>query len=99
MGKKFDKHLSKKNQHQKEEPIQVIGKVTESLGGDKFKIQLENGHELIGYISGDLRRHFIKILPDDYVKVELSPYDLKRGRMTYRYKSEKQAKAEEQKAG
>lgn len=94
MGKKFDKHLSKANQHKKEEPIQVLGLVTEVLGGDKFKIKLDNGHELIGYISGDLRRFKIRVLPDDYVKVELSPYDLNRGRMTFRYKNEAKAREE-----
>lgn len=86
MGKKFDKHLPKGQQHKKEEGIIVLGKVTEVLGGDKFRIKLENDHEVIGHLSGEMRRHKIFVTADDKVDVELSPYDLDRGRIKFRYK-------------
>jgi translation initiation factor IF-1 len=70
----------------KEEKIEVEGEVTESLPNTKFRVMLDNGHEVLGHISGRMRRHYIRILPGDRVKVELSPYDLTRGRITYRYK-------------
>lgn len=70
----------------KEEPIKVEGKVLETLPNAMFKVELENGHVLTAHISGKMRMHFIKILPGDKVTVELSPYDLDRGRITYRYK-------------
>ena len=66
--------------------IEFDGKVTEVLAGGNFKVQLDNGHEVLGHISGKMRRHYIRILPGDRVKIELSPYDLDRGRITYRYK-------------
>ncbi|MFO7753215.1 MAG: translation initiation factor IF-1 [Desulfobacteraceae bacterium] len=70
----------------KEEPIKVEGTVLETLPNAMFKVELENGHVLTAHISGKMRMHFIKILPGDKVTVELSPYDLDRGRITYRYK-------------
>jgi len=70
----------------KEEAIVVEGKVLETLPNAMFKVELENKHEVLAHISGKMRMHFIKILPGDTVTVELSPYDLTRGRITYRSK-------------
>jgi translation initiation factor IF-1 len=70
----------------KEEAIQVEGTVVEPLPNTMFKVELENGHEVLAHISGKMRMHYIRILPGDKVVVELSPYDLTRGRITYRYK-------------
>lgn len=70
----------------KEEVIEVEGVVTEPLPNAMFRVQLENGHEVLAHISGKMRMHFIKILPGDKVKLEISPYDLTRGRITYRAK-------------
>ena len=70
----------------KEEGIQVEGTVVESLPNATFRVELENGHKLLAHISGKMRMHFIKILPGDKVTVQLSPYDLTRGRITYRAK-------------
>ena len=70
----------------KEDVIQVEGKVLEPLPNAMFKVQLDNGHVVLAHISGKMRMHFIKILPGDRVSLELSPYDLTRGRITYRHK-------------
>jgi translation initiation factor IF-1 len=70
----------------KEEPIVVEGVVLETLPNAMFKVELENKHQVLAHISGKMRMHFIKILPGDKVTVELSPYDLTRGRITYRSK-------------
>jgi translation initiation factor IF-1 len=70
----------------KEEGIQVEGTVTEALGNDKFRVALENGHEVLAHLSGKMRKNFIRILLSDKVTVELTPYDLTRGRITYRFK-------------
>ncbi len=70
----------------KEEPIKVQGTVIETLPNAMFKVELENKHQILAHISGKMRMHFIKILPGDTVTVELSPYDLTRGRITYRSK-------------
>jgi translation initiation factor IF-1 len=70
----------------KEETIEVEGEVTEALPNTMFRVQLDNGQSVLGYISGKMRRYYIKILPGDRVKVELSPYDLTKGRITYRFK-------------
>ena len=70
----------------KEEAIKVDGTITETLPNASFRVKLENGHMILAHISGKMRMHFIKILPGDKVAVELSPYDLTRGRITYRYK-------------
>ncbi len=68
------------------EPIQVEGRITEVLPNTMFYVELENGHKVLAHISGKMRMHYIRILPGDRVKVELSPYDLTRGRIIYRYK-------------
>ena len=70
----------------KEDVIEVEGVVKEPLPNAMFKVTLENGHEVLAHISGKMRMHFIKILPGDKVKLEISPYDLSRGRITYRAK-------------
>ena len=70
----------------KEDVIEVEGVVKEPLPNAMFKVELENGHEILAYISGKMRMHFIRILPGDKVTLEISPYDLSRGRITYRAK-------------
>lgn len=70
----------------KEEPIEVEGVVVEPLPNAMFRVKLENGHMVLAHISGKMRMHYIRILPGDKVTVELSPYDLSRGRITYRSK-------------
>jgi len=70
----------------KEEGISVEGTVIEALPNAMFRAELENQHIVLAHVSGKMRMHFIRILPGDKVTVELSPYDLKRGRITYRYK-------------
>ncbi len=62
------------------------GTIVESLPNAMFRVELQNGHSVLGHISGKMRRHYIRILPGDKVQVELTPYDLTRGRITYRYK-------------
>jgi translation initiation factor IF-1 len=68
----------------KEESIQVQGKVTQALANTQFKVKLDNGHEILAHIAGKIRKNFIRILPGDVVTVEISPYDLTRGRITFR---------------
>ena len=70
----------------KEEAIQVEGTIVEPLPNAMFRVELDNGHKVLAHISGKMRMHFIKILPGDKVTVELSPYDLTRGRIVYRSK-------------
>jgi len=70
----------------KKEAIEVEGTVIESLPNATFRVELANGHRVLAHISGKMRRHYIRILPADKVLVELSPYDLTRGRVTYRFK-------------
>jgi len=70
----------------KENSIELEGTVTEPLPNAMFRVKLENGHVVLAHISGKMRMHYIRILPGDKVTVELSPYDLNRGRITYRYK-------------
>ncbi len=70
----------------KREAIEVEGTVTESLPNASFRVGLANGHEVLAYVSGKIRLNFIRVLPGDKVLVELSPYDLTRGRITYRFK-------------
>ena len=70
----------------KEDLIEVEGVIKEALPNAKFRVELDNGHEVLAHVSGKIRMHFIRILPGDRVKVELSPYDLTRGRITYRSK-------------
>ncbi|MDR1757833.1 MAG: translation initiation factor IF-1 [Bacteroidales bacterium] len=71
----------------KQSSIELDGVVIESLGNAMFKVQLENGHVIIAHISGKMRLHYIKILPGDKVQVEMSPYDLSKGRITFRHKA------------
>ncbi|MBA2272771.1 MAG: translation initiation factor IF-1 [Actinobacteria bacterium] len=71
---------------QKEEGIQVEGAVIEPLPNAMFRVELDNGHRVLAHISGKMRMHYIRILPGDRVLVELSPYDLSRGRVVFRYK-------------
>ena len=70
----------------KDDIIKQDGEVTEALSNANFKVRLENGHEILATISGKMRMHYIRILPGDKVSVEMSPYDLTRGRIIYRYK-------------
>ncbi len=70
----------------KEDAIEVEAVVSETLPNAMFRVELENGHQVLAHISGKMRKHFIRILPGDRVRVELSPYDLSRGRITYRLK-------------
>jgi translation initiation factor IF-1 len=70
----------------KEDIIEVQGSVLETLPNAMFRVELENGHKVLAHISGKMRMHYIKILPGDKVTIELSPYDLTRGRITYRFK-------------
>jgi len=72
---------------EKEDKIEMEGTVDEALPGTQFRVKLENGHELLAYLSGKMRRYYIRILLGDRVKVEVSPYDLTRGRIIYRYPS------------
>jgi translation initiation factor IF-1 len=68
------------------EALEVEGTVVEALPNANFRVELANGHKVLAYASGKIRRHFIRVLPGDRVLVELSPYDLSRGRVTYRFK-------------
>lgn len=70
----------------KEDVIEVEGTVIETLPNAMFKVELENGHEILAHVSGKIRMNYIRILPGDKVTIELSPYDLTRGRITYRFK-------------
>ena len=70
----------------KEQKIEFDGEIVEALSNGKFRIQLDNGHETLGYTAGRLRRYRIRMMPGDRVKIELSPYDLQRGRIVYRYR-------------
>ena len=70
----------------KEERIELEGTILEALPNAMFKVELENSHQILAYVSGKMRTHFIRILPGDKVKVEVSPYDLTKGRITYRLK-------------
>jgi len=68
----------------KEDSIEVQGKVTQALANTQFRVKLDNGHEIIAHIAGKIRKHFIRILPGDVVTVAISPYDLTKGRITFR---------------
>lgn len=70
----------------KQESIEQDGTVKEALSNAMFRVELENGHEIVAVISGKMRMHYIRILPGDKVKIEMSPYDLSKGRITYRHK-------------
>jgi translation initiation factor IF-1 len=69
-----------------EDKIEVEGEITEALPSTMFRVEVDGGHDVLATISGKMRKHYIRILPGDKVKVELSPYDLTRGRITYRYR-------------
>ena len=69
-----------------EDKIQVDGRIVEALPGTQFRVKLENGHEVLAYLSGRMRKYYIRILLGDHVRVEMSPYDLTRGRIVYRAK-------------
>jgi translation initiation factor IF-1 len=81
--------LSSQQEKPGKQKISMSGTVTEALPGTQFRVELENGHEVLAYPSGKMRRYFIRILLGDRVDVELSPYDLERGRITYRYKRQR----------
>ena len=70
----------------KQASIEQDGTILEALSNARFKVELENGHEVLAHISGKMRMHYIRILPGDKVKIEMSPYDLSKGRITYSYK-------------
>ena len=70
----------------KQEAIERDGTIIEALSNAMFRVELENGHEIIAHISGKMRMHYIKILPGDKIRVEMSPYDLSKGRIVFRYK-------------
>jgi translation initiation factor IF-1 len=78
----------------KEEKILMEGTVVEALPGTQFRVELDNGHEVLAYLSGKMRRYYIRILLGDRVRVELSPYDLSRGRITYRYRKQTTPRSE-----
>ncbi len=71
----------------KQPSLEIDGRITEALSNAMFRVELENGHVITAHISGKMRMHYIKILPGDKVKVEMSPYDLTKGRITFRYKN------------
>lgn len=79
----------------KEEKIVVEGDITEALPGTQFRVKLDTGHEILAYLSGKMRKYYIRILLGDRVRVELSPYDLTRGRIIYRYKKQRHSGEEE----
>jgi translation initiation factor IF-1 len=70
-----------------EEAVVLEGKIVDTLPNAMFKVELENGHEVLAYLSGKMRKYYIRVLLGDRVKVEMSPYDLTRGRITYRYRT------------
>jgi len=70
----------------KQEPIKQDGEIIEALPNAQFRVELDNGHEILAHVSGKMRMYYIKLLPGDKVKVEMSPYDLTKGRISYRYK-------------
>lgn len=72
----------------KEDKVEVEGTVIEALPNTQFMVELDNGHEVLAYLSGKMRRYYIRILLGDRVRLEMSPYDLNRGRITYRYKKQ-----------
>ena len=71
----------------KQDVIEIEGQVIDTLPNAQFKVKLENGHEILAHVSGKIRMHYIRILPGDKVTVEISPYDLTRGRITFRYRN------------
>jgi translation initiation factor IF-1 len=78
----------------KEEKLEVEGTVVETLPNTMFRVELDSGHQVLAYLSGKMRKYYIRVLLGDRVRLELSPYDLTRGRITYRYKKQRQAAAD-----
>ncbi len=78
--------MAKPRESEKKEVIEVSGRIVEPLPNAMFKVELENGHVILAHISGKMRMHYIRILPGDRVTVEMTPYDLTKGRITYRFK-------------
>jgi translation initiation factor IF-1 len=85
MGRPFDEFVAG-GYMAKSESLEVEGTVTQALPSTMFRVELGNGHEVLAHISGKMRKHYIKVLPGDRVLVELSPYDLTKGRLTFRFK-------------
>jgi translation initiation factor IF-1 len=81
--------MEKPQVKQSKKKIEVTGTVTEALPGTQFRVELDNGHEILAYPSGKMRKYYIRILLGDRVDVEISPYDLERGRIVYRYKRQR----------
>ena len=75
----------------KEEKLEVEGTVVETLPNTMFRVELDSGHQVLAYLSGKMRKYYIRVLLGDRVRLEMSPYDLTRGRITYRYKKQRQA--------
>jgi translation initiation factor IF-1 len=82
----FPANRAERDLAKQEDKIEVEGEITEALPSTMFRVDVEGGHSVLATISGKMRKHYIRILPGDKVKVELSPYDLTRGRITYRYR-------------
>lgn len=78
--------MTEKEKMDRNEKLEVVGEVTEAFPAGKFNVELENGHNVLAYLSGKMRRYFIRVLLGDRVKLEMTPYDLDRGRIVYRYK-------------
>jgi translation initiation factor IF-1 len=85
--------LAKKTGKKKEKAIEVEGTVVETLPNTMFRVELDSGHEVLAYLSGKMRKYYIRVLLGDRVRLELSPYDLTRGRITYRYKKRRPSPA------
>jgi len=83
---KYGFKISKKEENMAKDVIEIEGTILESMPNAMFKVKLENDHEILAHISGKIRKNFIRILPGDKVKVEMTPYDLSRGRITFRLK-------------
>ena len=81
--------MAEKEVKPSKQKLEMMGTVTEALPGTKFRVELDNGHEILAYLCGKMRRYYIRILLGDRVKVEISPYDLQRGRIVYRYKRQR----------
>ncbi len=83
--------MSDANTKLSKQKIEMMGTVVEALKGTRFRVELDNGHEILAYLSGKMRKYYIRILLGDRVKVEVSPYDLTRGRIVYRYKRKRKS--------
>lgn len=83
---KYEQMLLQKEDHMSKDVIEIEGTILESMPNAMFRVKLENDHEILAHISGKIRKNFIRILPGDKVKVEMTPYDLSRGRITFRLK-------------